>query len=82
MRPLAEVARDPDADSAADQLVSLTRRQEQVLDLLSRGCSHEEVARSLGISRWTVKHHRDAAVRALRAANVAEAVAIYVRSVA
>ena len=39
---------------------SLTDRQRQVVELIARGCSNEEVGRRLGISPRTAKAHCDA----------------------
>jgi DNA-binding NarL/FixJ family response regulator len=38
-------------------LARLTRREREVLDLLSKGCVDKEIAQSLGISAWTVHDH-------------------------
>lgn len=37
----------------------LTERQRQVVELIARGCSNEEVGRNLGISARTAKAHCD-----------------------
>ena len=37
----------------------ITERQRQVVELIARGCSNEEVGRRLGISPRTVKAHCD-----------------------
>jgi DNA-binding CsgD family transcriptional regulator len=37
----------------------LTERQRQVVELIARGCSNEEVGRRLGISPRTAKAHCD-----------------------
>jgi len=38
---------------------SLTERQRQVVELIARGCSNEEVGERLGISARTAKAHCD-----------------------
>jgi DNA-binding CsgD family transcriptional regulator len=38
----------------------LTDRQRQVVELIARGCSNDEVGRNLGISPRTAKAHSDA----------------------
>ena len=35
----------------------LTAREREVLHLLAQRCTHVEIARRLGISRYTVGHH-------------------------
>ena len=37
--------------------IKITRRDEQVLDLLVEGCSNKEIAEQLNISPRTVKQH-------------------------
>ena len=44
---------------------SLSARQAEVLRLVASGWSHDEIARSLGISVRTVDHHREYAYRKL-----------------
>jgi LuxR family maltose regulon positive regulatory protein len=39
--------------------LSLTERQRQVIELIARGCSNEEVGEHLGISARTAKAHCD-----------------------
>src|SRR5207248_11200324 len=39
--------------------LSLTERQRQVVELIARGCSNEEVGERLGISARTAKAHCD-----------------------
>jgi DNA-binding NarL/FixJ family response regulator len=40
-----------------DPIVSLSQRQRDVLNLIAKGCSNEEIAQQLCISRNTVKFH-------------------------
>lgn len=40
------------------QITKITRREKEVLDLLSRGYSSSEISRTLWISEETVKSHR------------------------
>jgi len=47
----------PRSDPEASQLARLTRREREVLDLLSKGCVDKEIAQALGISAWTVHDH-------------------------
>jgi ATP/maltotriose-dependent transcriptional regulator MalT len=44
----------------SDTDFSLTERQRQVVELIARGCSNEEVGERLGISARTAKAHCDA----------------------
>ena len=38
-------------------LAKLTRREQEVLELLSKGCVDKEIAQAMGISVWTVHGH-------------------------
>ena len=51
----------------------LTRRQQEVLQLLTHGKSNKEIARALGIAEATTKIHMAALVRALGVRNRTEA---------
>jgi ATP/maltotriose-dependent transcriptional regulator MalT len=42
-----------------DAPLALTERQTQVVELIARGCSNEEIGRRLGISPRTAKAHCD-----------------------
>ena len=44
--------------SAADQMASLTRRQQQILGLVLAGHPSKNIASDLGISQRTVENHR------------------------
>jgi DNA-binding NarL/FixJ family response regulator len=46
---------DPGFQPAA--LAKLTRREREVLVLLSKGCVDKEIAQAMGISVWTVHGH-------------------------
>jgi DNA-binding NarL/FixJ family response regulator len=52
-----------DADAQEEQAVDLSRREEQVLQLISRGMTHHQAATALGISPHTV----DTYVKRIRA---------------
>lgn len=52
----------------------LTRREDQVLQLLSRGCLYKEIAAGLGISLETVRYHLQNAYTKLQARSRTEAV--------
>ena len=47
----------PPANGDASGLAKLTRREREVLLLLSKGCVDKEIAQTLGISAWTVHGH-------------------------
>ena len=53
---VATVARGPRASTAANP-AGLTRREMEVLELLAEGCSNQQIARRLYLSRKTVDHH-------------------------
>lgn len=57
----------------------LTRRELEVMELMSRGASNGSIADRLVISEGTVKSHVKHILRKLRAANRAQAVSTYVR---
>jgi len=59
---------------AADTEVSLTPRQAQVLHLLARGCSTEQMADELGVALDTVRNHIRAILRRLGVHSRLEAV--------
>jgi PAS domain S-box-containing protein len=59
---------------AADADVSLTPRQAQVLQLLARGCSTEQMADQLGVAHDTIRNHVRAILRRLGVHSRLEAV--------
>jgi len=61
-------------------LPGITDREEAVVLLIADGLSHTEIATRLGITRWTVKAHRDNARRKLEARTTEHLVAIVVRT--
>jgi len=50
-------------EDAADHLVSLTRRQRQVMELVLAGQASKNIAADLGISQRTVENHRAAIMK-------------------
>jgi len=58
---------------------SLTSRQMDILTAVAKGFNSDDIARRFGISRSCVKHHIDAIMIKLGAANRSEAVAIALR---
>jgi DNA-binding CsgD family transcriptional regulator len=59
---------------AADRILSLSRRERQVLDLVMEGRSNKMIARDLGISVRTVEAHRDRLLERLDVRTTVEAV--------
>jgi len=55
----------------------LSRREREVLELLSAGCSNKEIARSLAISPRTVEIHRGNMMTKLGAGHAADAVRLW-----
>ncbi len=55
---------------------SLTPRQRQILVLAANGCTDDQIARQLGIIRYTVNRHLCDTYKALGARGRANAVAI------
>ncbi|MEU7176132.1 LuxR C-terminal-related transcriptional regulator [Micromonospora tulbaghiae] len=64
----------------ARQTVELTRRQQQVLELLVQGITNRRISRTLHITEQTVKAHLHMIYRKLGAADRTEAVVIAMRS--
>jgi FixJ family two-component response regulator len=58
----------------------LSRREREVLELLSAGCSNKEIARSLAISPRTVEIHRGNMMAKLGAGHAADAVRLWMDS--
>ncbi len=57
---------------------SLSRREREVLELLSAGCSNKEIARRLDISPRTVEIHRGNMMTKLGAGHAADAVRLWI----
>ena len=56
------------------QVMNLTTRQRDVLDLLIEGMSNRDIARSLGLSSGTVKIHVSSILKAFKVTNRTQAV--------
>ena len=63
---------------ARRDIAMLSRREHQVLELLSAGCSNKEIARWLEISPRTVEIHRGNMMTKLRAKHPADAVRLWI----
>ena len=59
--------------------ISLSPRQREVLDSITRGLSNDNIASLLGISKSRVKQHLNELYEKIGAANRAEAVSIALR---
>ena len=67
------LAPSPECGRSTTKKERLTRRQREVLDLATQGCSNAEIAAKLGISPVTVSKTLSAAYLKLKARNRAEA---------
>ena len=59
-------------------IAMLSRRETEVLELLSAGCSNKEIARRLDISQRTVEIHRGNMMTKLGAGHAADAVRLWI----
>ena len=75
-RKLVEAFKEPTA--AEPQRSDLTRRENEVLDLLSRGFGNKEIAQTLSISLDTVRYHLKQIYEKLHVRSRTEAVAKFV----
>lgn len=75
-RPLSEEEID---DAIKLKLPMLSRREREILELVSKGMSTDDVAEELGLSAHTVRTHVKNAMRKLEATTRAHAVAIALR---
>ncbi|MFG1820842.1 LuxR C-terminal-related transcriptional regulator [Kribbella sp. NPDC049174] len=67
------------SDGAYQLMGILTRREIEVIDLMSQGASNAGIANELVVAESTVRSHVKHILRKLRAANRAQAVASYLR---
>ena len=63
---------------AQRSVAMLSRREREVLELLSAGCSNKEIARRLGISPRTVEIHRGNMMTKVGAGHAADAVRLWI----
>lgn len=66
--------RNPDLDQRVN---TLTHRQRQVLVLLARGMTHDQIAERIGISPRTVKLHRVALMQRLQCKHLTDLVRVH-----
>jgi DNA-binding NarL/FixJ family response regulator len=75
-RKVVEAFKEPDNISSG--VTNLTRRENEVLELLSRGFGNKEIAQSLSISGDTVRYHLKQIYEKLHVRSRTEAVAKFV----
>jgi two-component system, LuxR family, response regulator FixJ len=61
-------------DDVARRVAALTRREQQVLELVASGMMNKEIASKFGISEKTIKVHRARVMEKMRAGSLAELV--------
>lgn len=74
-----QVLRSPSAPEELRVHGQLTQREQEVLNLLSKGFLDKEIARALGISTWTVHEHVKRVFDKLRVHSRTEAVLTYLQ---
>jgi DNA-binding NarL/FixJ family response regulator len=67
------------ASEVSSTVAQLTRREQDVLDLLSKGYVDKEIAPALGISSWTVHEHLKRIFDKLQVHSRTEAVLAYLQ---
>lgn len=73
-RPAADAVAD--AELLAERTSRLSKRQQEVLQLMAEGRTEAQIARTLGFALTTAKTHKAALFRLLGARSAAHAVAI------
>jgi DNA-binding NarL/FixJ family response regulator len=76
VKKLPKIRRDP---SPVASKWALTRREEEVLDLLRTGASDKEIASSLGVSRSTASKHVENILAKMKVSNRTAAVGLSLR---
>jgi DNA-binding NarL/FixJ family response regulator len=61
------------APKRSDRLLNLTKREGQILDLIGKGLSNQDIAKKLKLQEETVKHYNTALFRKLGVRNRTEA---------
>jgi DNA-binding NarL/FixJ family response regulator len=72
-RLLTEMRARRDVESAPDPLLRLTKREEEILRLVSDGLSNKEIGLRLDLQEKTVKHHMTSILGKLQVRNRTEA---------
>lgn len=72
---LAELSRPRDADCLSE----LTKREIEVLDLLSRGMTNKEIGERLHLAEKTIKHHMSSILQKLHVRSRTEAAVVALR---
>lgn len=68
--------RNTDEDDAFVNAISLTKREKEVLDYISRGFRTEDIAIALNLKKYTVDEYRDNLIHKMNAKNSAELIRI------
>jgi len=69
----------PETSDVAEAIAQLTRKEQQALACLGRGCNNDAIAAELGVSTSTVRSHLKSAYRKLGLQSRAEAVSFAAR---
>ncbi len=64
--------KDSDEDDAFVNSISLTKREKEVLEYISRGFRTEDIANALKLKKYTVDEYRDNLIHKMQAKNSAE----------
>lgn len=64
-----------------ERIALLTRREKQVLDLVSEGRSSANIADHLNISQKTIEAHRTSIMRKLKVSSVSKLISVYLHTV-
>lgn len=76
----AEQSRQADERRTSERLMSLTKREREILEKLAEGQSNKIIARDLGISVRTVEAHRANVMAKMRVKNIAELVRMFLNA--
>ena len=71
---------EPLEAAAADRLLHVSPRENQVLEMTSQGLTNDEIAKRLNVTTHAVKFHLASIYRKLGVANRTEAAVLYLRS--
>lgn len=68
--------RDIDVENSLVNAISLTKREKEVLEYISRGFRTEDIAMALNLKKYTVDEYRDNLIHKMKAKNSAELIRI------